>query len=305
MAHIIVPRRSLRWNGDPRVKPPFGAAEIIEGHPLARLFSSYYLVNEDAGPLRDLAGRRRSFSLQTNAAHAVSALGRDLLTGTATPAGATADTDANFTIPYAGSVCVACRFLITNAAQAAHSLFSIRGNGNTAIFDLQVGYDGIDNSGTDKLSLIVRDVGGAGLTHPHGTVALSPNVPYSLVLTVDMAVTKAMTVWLNGVSDLTGTHTMTASIDGLNVGLGVETQNAGITATNTRIEMFYFGLPSAGAVARDALQFHAEPYAMLRPVAPRRIFLPLTAAAAEGFGFGYGERATARAVGRGVLRAMK
>src|SRR3990167_2034237 len=37
--------RSLLWS-DPRVKPPFGAAEVDWGHPLARGLIAVYLFNE-------------------------------------------------------------------------------------------------------------------------------------------------------------------------------------------------------------------------------------------------------------------
>ena len=41
-------RRSPIWS-DPRVKPPFGAAQIAWGHPLARMLHSVFLLNEGGG----------------------------------------------------------------------------------------------------------------------------------------------------------------------------------------------------------------------------------------------------------------
>ena len=45
--------RSLLWP-DPRVKPPFGVAEVEWGHPLARSLSALWLFNEEAGAAIDL-----------------------------------------------------------------------------------------------------------------------------------------------------------------------------------------------------------------------------------------------------------
>src|SRR5262245_14193662 len=54
-----MPRRSLLWP-DPRVKPPYGAAEIDPGHPLARGLIGAWLCNEGAGELYDLTRRSRA-----------------------------------------------------------------------------------------------------------------------------------------------------------------------------------------------------------------------------------------------------
>src|SRR3990167_6114750 len=51
-----MPRRSLLWP-DPRVKPPFGAAEIDWGHPLASGLVFYAPLNEGGGLPLDLVSR--------------------------------------------------------------------------------------------------------------------------------------------------------------------------------------------------------------------------------------------------------
>src|SRR3990167_4427200 len=54
-------RAGLTWNGDPRVKPPFGAAEVDwGGHRLARGLVHLFLMNELAGIPYDLCQRAKS-----------------------------------------------------------------------------------------------------------------------------------------------------------------------------------------------------------------------------------------------------
>src|SRR3990167_119944 len=59
--------RSLLWP-DPRVKPPFGAAEIDWGHPLARelvvclLFNEQAGIPQDSGPYHATTGKSPSLA---------------------------------------------------------------------------------------------------------------------------------------------------------------------------------------------------------------------------------------------------
>src|SRR3990167_4097943 len=47
-------RAGLTWDGDPRVKPPFGAAEVDWGHPLTASLITRGLLNESGGPVYGL-----------------------------------------------------------------------------------------------------------------------------------------------------------------------------------------------------------------------------------------------------------
>lgn len=59
-------KRSPIWD-DPRVKPPFGAAQINWGHPLAgNNLVHCFLLNEAAGAIHDIAGSRRRVTATMN-----------------------------------------------------------------------------------------------------------------------------------------------------------------------------------------------------------------------------------------------
>src|SRR3990167_6453935 len=47
-------RAGLTWDGDPRVKPPFGAARVDWGHPLTHRLAVLLLCNETGAAPRDL-----------------------------------------------------------------------------------------------------------------------------------------------------------------------------------------------------------------------------------------------------------
>ena len=57
-------RYGLTWNGDPRVKPPFGSVQINQGHPLAGDMISCILLNETGGGrIIDLAAQGQVVTL--------------------------------------------------------------------------------------------------------------------------------------------------------------------------------------------------------------------------------------------------
>jgi len=90
-AHALTGRPALAggWSGDPRVKPPFGAAEVDWGHPLARSLINLFPLNEGGGPFQDLVVPR-SVSLGTAGAWATSPRGQAFLyPGTSSATGLT------------------------------------------------------------------------------------------------------------------------------------------------------------------------------------------------------------------------
>lgn len=80
-------RAGLTWDGNPKVKPSFGAAEIAWAHPLATKLEFCVLHHEGGGAPGDLVSGTRGASLPTNWSWTTTPFGRAITntTGSASP----------------------------------------------------------------------------------------------------------------------------------------------------------------------------------------------------------------------------
>lgn len=107
-----------------------------------------------------------------------------------------------------------------NASDKDNPVISGRDVGGNAIFTLGTGYDGADNNDTGYAALIVRDGGGAGLTHIHDNADITNGVWRMLHATRSAA--KALKIFVNGVEEASGTDTMSAGLTTTQDAIGAE-----------------------------------------------------------------------------------
>jgi Concanavalin A-like lectin/glucanases superfamily len=110
----------------------------------------------------------------------------------------------------ANDECTVAAWIKTTAADTP--IFSIRSSGGNAVFDFLLGYNGVNNAGTGKLSIIVRDDAGGGLTTLNASTAINNNSWHHVAVTRDSA--KLLTLYVDGSADGTATDTMTSSLLG-------------------------------------------------------------------------------------------
>jgi hypothetical protein len=89
-------------------------------------------------------------------------------------------------------------------------LISYRDASGTPVLDFVIGANGVDNAGTGRLSVIVRDDGGGGLTGIHSTASINDSTWHHVAFTRTSA--KLLTLYIDGVSVASATDTMTTSL---------------------------------------------------------------------------------------------
>lgn len=244
-------RRSALWP-DPRVKPPFGAAEIDWGHSLARGISAAWLFTEGAGQASPDFSPFQWTTAWTGTTWGTTALGLAVaFTGSdeiIIPAGVTAQVFS-----------VAARFLVTGTTGYRGLLGE---TSSAASQELRV------NNSSNTVSLMKQNTAQIGVTS--GSVVA--NVVTDLVVTYDAA--GNLTFYLQGVLDSTSLNLLT---------FGATTEpclgnSADGVLTGSIVHFYYY--QNKILTAADALQLSAEPYAFLRPIIRRRYF----AVAAAGGG---------------------
>ena len=104
------------------------------------------------------------------------------------------------------SVCCWVKTTVTDA-----TMVSLRntGNGNT-VFDLGVGFNGVDNSFTGKPSFIIRDDSGAGLKVITSASAINDGNWHHVVLTRTSG--QLLTLYVDGASAASGTDTLSGAL---------------------------------------------------------------------------------------------
>ena len=276
-------RAGLTWDGDPRVKPPFGAAEIDWGHPLARSLDGLWLFNEGAGVCLDSVRRNDAVLSGAAASHDVSADGRMLRlnAGDAVTSFAAISTRViafasgeNFTI--------GVRFRTTDDYGMLCALRSAA-SGNP-IADLAVGYNGLDDNAT-KICGSYRDDAGAGLALLTNGLVVNDGLVHSAVLVRDGSTIYVRTDGTNELSGAGSSSACTFTTD--QQAFGAE-RNWIATAYGTADQRYLDAVFVEAFIARrawsmaDLQEFHTEPYAMLRPRVARRYFVPAGVAGATG-----------------------
>lgn len=252
--------RSLLWP-DPRVKPPFGAAEIDWGHPLTNGLVIYIPFNEGGGVVaQNLVGGP---PLSNNTLGKMWRTARDGI-GVGGASGA-------------GNVAIPVDPIGGLASFAAYSWFDHGGSLNvTALLGIGRWNDGLGvpdtflnryGGGDLQRTILAFSGGNIDSTITAGWVSGARN---SLCQNVTAA---SLTTYTNGIArgTVASTGTMTAASSGYNVFFGT----AGSHATMGPY-------PSAGLAAAlwtrplavgEILWLDKEPYAMLRPIVRRRYFV--------------------------------
>jgi len=273
--------RSLLWP-DPRVKPPFGAAEIDWGLPLARALESLWLFDEGGGVATDR--RHRNNMTPTGAAIAWSAthggLGLSLNTSGATTSFYALDqavlsfrANENFSFGF--------RFITTDTYGP---LISLGNAGTGAKIDIVFGYNGNGDS-AGRIGGQYRDNDfGAQLYLLGSSTVFTNGSSHSAVLT-----RSGSTITLTadgGLEVLTGTGSTAALTFSLSLSaLGAQRRWI-LDSTGNANQRYLSADYLIGCITRRAWNseecawWHAEPYAMLRPIVRRRYSVPAIAAAA-------------------------
>jgi len=276
--------RSLLWP-DPRVKPPFGAAEIDWGHPLANGLSVSHLFNE-------LGGSRANNAAGGVAQGTVNLLGTSLWK----PDGLTFfDTYAE-RLDY-GSVTALSFISVAEGTFSARVKPTGTPTDDPSALNLQT--IGLDSNGNARLT---RGKVSSGADSWYFLANDGASRSVSSPATVD---TWAMVTWVHRGGQLYGFvngvpigNVTCNDIINMQYGLAYVFGQGGAAGTGFKGAADYFYANKRGLTHGEVAWLSAEPYAMLRPIIRRRYFVPAVAASGLariiGGGFGGG---TARIIG--------
>jgi len=260
-------RAGLTWDGDPRVKPPFGAAEIHGGHALSRLLSrGCWLFNEGAGAaLVDSLGRTPGSFGDGAASRAplwmVSERDRAVLFD-GVDDNINLGTSAWLNPSYMTATC----WIRPAATQLDNwGVFLARWFNSTSYH-----FSSGDGTTVNKLKIFINTTGGTqSVAAP---TAMTANRWYHVAFTWDGA---TLRLYQDGVQVATAAHSGTLSSTSDKTVLGNKvTTGADNPFTG---QMGLVTLSEAPALPGELLQLYAEPYAMLRPRVSRRYFVPAAA----------------------------
>jgi hypothetical protein len=232
---------------DPRVKPPFGAAEIDWGHPLSQGLVAAWLFNEGAGRvLRDYANSAISASI-TDPTNILWQPGpRGLAIRSQANAGTTRGISLSPALATGVTFTWATRITPVTLADSFQDLFTV--NASTGVYLLSSGKIQWYNSAVSNTAIL------AGSTHSY----MLQNIAGS-----------ALTYYLDGIADGVVAARGNELIDGMLNDSSSETFNG-------FCDYQYF---FRRALTIDYAQWlSAEPYAFLRPILRRRYFVPAAVA---------------------------
>ena len=251
--------RSLLWP-DPRVKPPFGAAEIDWGHRLALNLEALWLMNEGGGVARSMGpGRVMSGAATWGSSRS------GLVTGASGDQGQNSQlafgTNASFSLATGHRAitdsyienCTYGNFYVSNSDCGGYALgLSPSSDGPNVHYVLHRN----NNQG-----------GGVALAsdgwHTKGS-ARTLNTDYSVGVSLQLGT--AVKLYINGALDTTNTSVAAT--------VGYGSTGARPASALTDAHVWYSGIWSRLLTPDDFLWLHAEPYAMLRPIVRRRYFVP-------------------------------
>jgi hypothetical protein len=118
-------------------------------------------------------------------------------------------------------------WVITTATDAA--IVELRSAGGGTVFDLSIGANAVNNNGTGRPTILVRDDGGGGLTSVNATRAVNDGKWHHVVVTRNSS--QLLTLYIDGVSNTSGTDTMAVAMtpDIANSAIGKELLTSGVT----------------------------------------------------------------------------
>lgn len=250
-------RRSALWDGDPRVKPPFGAAELDWGHTLARALESFACF--DAG-LQDFTSRR-GWSFSTRAKFDTGSAGA----GVSNILGAGAGASSSLTPSPVLSIAAASNwsdwvYYSATAFDGGNPGLWRSGGGGGNTFHIVQGGNlrvWVRLDGTDIL------LPGSGTAHTTGLQTTG----------VSCVTSTSVTEYINGVQSQTASHSVATPAFTIQ---SIQWQS---DTTESWSGVYYaFGVWSRALRADEYAWLSAEPYAMLRASVRRRYFVPAPAA---------------------------
>lgn len=251
----------------PGWKPPFGSVEISPNAPAGIV--DWWLFNEAGGSPQNIA--KPTHALTPNGAvgfiGGVSGLAVNL-PGTSSDyynAAESSDTD------YIGDITLIWRGVVRDTSTFRHFMGKHAGNGATNCpFDFRT------NGGT-QLSL-VRSSAITSAAY-QSTLTFTANSLRTFAVT-QVAGSNTAIFYIDGVADSAGSGSVTPSGSGADIRLGVRPDNAVIMNGYAETAL----IASQIWTATEIQAFTADPYAFLRPITKRRIFVPAQAAVATGWG---------------------
>ena len=260
-------KRSPIWD-DPRVKPPFGAAEVDWGHHCSQGLQGYYVFSEGAG------GYARDFAISNDGNWA----------NAGSNPGAWRVTDAGLVIDTGGTSynrAIQSRHTYPSSVTTAPFTYAMRASFSVAIggsfnHDLWGLHDGPGSGNvlpglqravsSGVLRLSIYD----GATRAAlGTTALTVGPTFSLAGHWDGATIR---VFVNGIQE--GTQASGAPLIPAAAFLIVGSGNGNDADVGSAFYTSYAGFWTRALNSNEILELHAEPYAFLRPVIRRRYFVP-------------------------------
>lgn len=283
-----------RWWGDPRVKPPFGSAEIDWGHPLATDLHDCVLLNEGGGTAVINLGPGGTPGSLVSVSGGLWPAWSGSVEGLAVkPGSQTSTTKSEIRVPshggFTGQLPAAMRIrVIPNVYASNYNMLAEKGTTSPAS-DAEFG---IYINATGSAFSWIYFGGGAGVALSGGSVTVGR--VHDIVCTRDSV--GLISVYLDGQFIVSKTLTGVL-VSPNNWRLGNSTMGGTLGA-----EMTYLVLQSwrRSLTPTEVLGLWTEPYAFLRPILRRRYFVP-AAVAANTAGPLVGSRALNKALVGGKL----
>jgi hypothetical protein len=254
--------RSHLWP-DPRVKPPYGAAELDRGHPLAQHLSIHWVMNEGGGAvvLDPVRAQDGVLSGTTKPGWRASARGLGLeFDGTTSYV-------VNQTVLNTAHVTLAAQFRVLTLPGAASGR-RICGFGNgpaSGTFDKHLM---MSRTTANIVEWMVFD--GSNIYATDLGAALVANETHVFVGTADGTTSRLYRDGVQSNSIAAGATYTGYTV--ANVFAGGSTSSSGFL--NQVID--WMGVWTEALPANDVLRLSVEPYAMYRPIVRRRYFVPVT-----------------------------
>ena len=267
-------RAGLTWNGDPRVKPPYGAAEIDWGHPLASGLVLATWSTERAGSAFDFGlGRRGTFTDPLWSSGVIT--GPDI-----------ANAGSRYVTVSAPQLAIGSiwtRYFVRTLPATSH-IYGLFSWVNSADAEPNVTYDKVitlypESGGQVDTRYYVYDGASKSFRGSNiGAWSAALNRVGSWGMTFDGGTLRGYRDGMSDGSLAAGSTYVGYTTPAVRIGARVNSFDGSGIATERFDGVQDTFLAWSCILPADAfLQLHAEPYAMLRPRVSRRYFVPAAA----------------------------
>lgn len=199
--------------------PETSQAALLRRPPNNLGLQGYWAFDEGSGSVaKDSSGNNNNGVIDTTTWTSNGKHGKALVFATGN---VSISNPSRFAFPSATSEKTVAAWIKTSATDA--SIFSMRDGGGNPVFDLQIGFDGVDNGVTGKPSFIVRDDAGNGLAHIHSSTAINDNQWHHVVAVRDSS--KNLYIYVDGAQVANGSDTMGTTLTPTGVYIGDEPLN--------------------------------------------------------------------------------